>query len=74
MIVRAPGLDEQGAFWGGKVDICKSSLIPGQDAYERRDMAKHLGKHGVPDTTKYATVKIFLVSLKHLYTSFVHRR
>lgn len=59
VIVRAPGLDKQGAFWGGKVDTCKSILVPGQDEYDGRGMAKQLRRHGFLDTTEYPTVKDF---------------
>ena len=57
-IVGAPGRANKGAFCGGKIDACRGILIPGQDEYGRREMAKRLGNAlGFIDTVEYPTVK-----------------
>ena len=67
-MVRVPGVDDRGAIWGGRFTTCRDTLIPGQYEYDRSEMAKHLGEHGVLHTVENPTVKDFPVSSNDLYT------
>ena len=69
VIVRAPGIDEQGAFWGGNLDLTKDILIPGQDEYDGREMAKQMRVHGFLDTVEYPCTLICLAISLLSYSS-----
>ena len=60
------GFDEQDVVLGSRINIVKELKIAGQSRRERKEMAFKLRSHELFERGVYASVKMFIKSLKHL--------
>ena len=65
--VRTNCRDAQSIFWGARYNLLKDIKVPGQTRLGWKGMAAKPKRHGLLDKSEYATIQMFIKSIKSLH-------